>query len=125
MRLRCIQHSLQTYDICSESVWENMAHMCVKTRRLDVAAVCLGNMKHARGARALRRAIDATNSDTSSTPSDPVIHVATLAIHLGLLDDAVSLYRSCGRYDLLNKLLQTMNQWKQVGIQLCCKFYCN
>ena len=42
--------------IKSEAVWENMAKMCVKSRRLDVAAVCLGNMKHVRGARALREA---------------------------------------------------------------------
>ena len=42
--------------IKSESVWENMARMCVKTRRLDVAAVCLGHMGHARGAKALRDA---------------------------------------------------------------------
>ena len=28
--------------------------MCVKNRRLDVASVCLGNMGHARGAKALR-----------------------------------------------------------------------
>jgi len=28
--------------------------MCVKTKRLDVAMVCLGNMRFARGARATR-----------------------------------------------------------------------
>ena len=36
------------------SVWENMARMCVKTKRLDVAEICLGHMGHARGARAVR-----------------------------------------------------------------------
>ena len=36
--------------IGSASIWENMAHMCVKTKRLDVAEVCLGHMGHARGA---------------------------------------------------------------------------
>lgn len=30
--------------IDSPSIWENMAHMCVKTKRLDVAEVCLGNL---------------------------------------------------------------------------------
>ncbi|CAM9784245.1 unnamed protein product [Chrysoparadoxa australica] len=34
--------------IKNTSVWQNMAHMCVKTNRLDVAEVCLGNMGHAR-----------------------------------------------------------------------------
>jgi len=33
-----------------------MAQMCVKTKRLDVAQVCLGNMRFARGARAAREA---------------------------------------------------------------------
>jgi len=42
--------------IRSPSVWENMAHMCVKTKRLDVAEVCLGHMGHARGAAAVRAA---------------------------------------------------------------------
>jgi intraflagellar transport protein 140 len=37
--------------IQSDSIWENMAKMCVKTRRLDVAEVCLGNMQNARGAK--------------------------------------------------------------------------
>jgi len=30
--------------VFSGSVWENMARMCVKTKRLDVAMVCLGKM---------------------------------------------------------------------------------
>ena len=36
--------------IKSSNVWENMAHMCVKTKRLDVVEVCLGNMGLAKGA---------------------------------------------------------------------------
>ena len=40
--------------IQNPNVWENMAHMCVKTKRIDVAEVCLGNMGNARGTRALR-----------------------------------------------------------------------
>jgi len=37
----------------SGSVWENMARMCVKTKRLDVAMVCLGNMGNAVAAQAV------------------------------------------------------------------------
>ena len=59
----------------SESVWENMAKMCVKTRRLDVATVCLGNMGHARGAKFLREALSAPELDAK---------VAMLAVQLGL-----------------------------------------
>jgi intraflagellar transport protein 140 len=33
-----------------------MAHLCIKNKRLDVAEHCLGNMEHARGARAVREA---------------------------------------------------------------------
>jgi len=50
--------------------------MCVKTRRLDVARVCLGSMRNARGAMCLRNAC----------ASEPELdaRVATLAIQLGL-----------------------------------------
>ncbi|XP_059935422.1 intraflagellar transport protein 140 homolog isoform X4 [Mesoplodon densirostris] len=62
--------------IKSEAVWENMARMCVKTQRLDVAKVCLGHMGHARGARALREA---------EQEPEPEARVAVLAIQLGML----------------------------------------
>ncbi|XP_012590465.1 PREDICTED: intraflagellar transport protein 140 homolog, partial [Condylura cristata] len=88
----------------SEAVWESMARMCVKTRRLDVARVCLGNMAHARGARALRQAEQEPELEA---------RVAMLAIQLGMLDDAEQLYEQCGRYDLLNKLLQASGQWQR------------
>ncbi|XP_039102700.1 intraflagellar transport protein 140 homolog [Hyaena hyaena] len=90
--------------IKSEKVWENMARMCVKTQRLDVAKVCLGNMGHARGARALREAEQQPELEA---------RVAMLAIQLGMLEDAEQLYRKCGRYDLLNKLYQASDQWQK------------
>lgn len=60
----------------SETVWENMAKMCVKTKRLDVATLCLGHMGHARGARALRYAMKEPQLDA---------RVAMLALQLGML----------------------------------------
>uniref|UniRef100_A0AAZ3P1Y4 Intraflagellar transport 140 homolog (Chlamydomonas) n=1 Tax=Oncorhynchus tshawytscha TaxID=74940 RepID=A0AAZ3P1Y4_ONCTS len=89
--------------IKSEAVWENMARMCVKNRRLDVARVCLGNMGNARAARALREA-----------EAEPELEarVAVLALQLGMLD-AEKLYKSCGRFDLLNKFYQASGQWQQ------------
>ena len=63
-------------SVDSESVWENMAKMCVKSRRLDVASVCLGNMGHARGAKALRESLHEPELDAK---------VAMLAIQLGLI----------------------------------------
>ena len=84
-----------------------MAKMCVKSRRLDVASVCLGNMGHARGAKALREASKYPELDA---------RVAVLAIQLGLLDDAERLLKTCKRYDLLNELYQANGQWEKVGL---------
>lgn len=50
--------------------------MCVKTQRLDVARICLGNMGHARGAKALREA---------EREPEQEARVAVLAIQLGML----------------------------------------
>jgi intraflagellar transport protein 140 len=86
------------------SVWENMARMCVKTKRLDVAEVCLGNMGHARGAVAVQEA---------KMEPELEVAIAMVAIQLGLRDDAARLYRECGRYDLLNKLYQASGYWKK------------
>uniref|UniRef100_K3W6X2 Uncharacterized protein n=1 Tax=Globisporangium ultimum (strain ATCC 200006 / CBS 805.95 / DAOM BR144) TaxID=431595 RepID=K3W6X2_GLOUD len=86
------------------SVWENMAHTCVKTKRVDVAEICLGSMGHARGAAAVK---EATLQPELEVP------IAMVAIQLGLRDDAARLYRECGRYDLLNKLYQASGCWKK------------
>lgn len=90
-------------NIDSKGVWENMARMCVKSRRLDVAEVCLANMRHARGARALRKAAD----------EEPEVRVATVAVQLGLLDDAANLLRGAGRFDKLNELFRASGQWQR------------
>lgn len=65
-------------SVQSCGVWTSLAKMCVKTRRLDVAGVCLGHMKNARAAGALRKAID-----DKTLPQEA--KVAVLAIQLGLL----------------------------------------
>ena len=50
--------------------------MCVRTQRLDVAAVCLGNMGNARAAKAVREA--------KSIP-EPEARLAVLAVQLKML----------------------------------------
>ena len=50
--------------------------MCVRTRRLDVAAVCLGNMRNARAAMALRKARELPEVEAQ---------LAVLAIQLNML----------------------------------------
>ena len=57
-----------------------MARMCVKSQRLDVALVCLGNMGNARAAKAVRMAQD--------IPEDSA-RLAVLAVQLGMLVIAV------------------------------------
>jgi intraflagellar transport protein 140 len=64
--------------IGSVTIWENMAQMCIKTKRLDVAEVCLGNMGHARGAAAVR---------ASRKEGSVELSIGILSIKLGLLDD--------------------------------------
>lgn len=91
--------------IDSPSIWENMAQMCVKTKRLDVAEVCLGHMGHARGAAALRESMAESTSIEAS--------VGVLAVHLGLLDDAARLFREAKRFDLLNQLYQSAGMWEK------------
>ena len=55
-----------------------MARMCVGTKRMDVAAVCMGRMNNAVAARALREA-DGESDDAKA---------AILALHLGMIPEA-------------------------------------
>ena len=83
----------------SPEVWENMLQVCVKTKRLDVAEVCLGNMKNARGAKMVRET-------KLAEPGNLDVAIAMVAIQLGLLTEAEKLYKNAKRFDLLNKLYQ-------------------
>ncbi|KAK8773533.1 hypothetical protein V5799_011934 [Amblyomma americanum] len=91
--------------IKNEAVWANMARMCVKTKRLDVAKICLGKMAHARGAWSLRRAVE--------TEPELEAQTAILALQLGMVQEAQELLESCGRYDLLVRLLEDSGQWER------------
>ena len=91
--------------IKNQNVWGNLARMCVKSQRLDVAAICLGKMEHAAGARALRQIM--------STSDDKDVQTAVLAVYLNMPDEAERLFLKCKRYDLLNKLYQDSNQWEK------------
>merc|ERR1719482_1715674 len=87
----------------STGVWESMSKMCVKTGRLDVAQKCLGQMGHARAAGALR----------ACEEPEPEAKLATVAVHLDMVEDAEALYRKCGRFDLLNGLYQASGDWEK------------
>lgn len=66
--------------ISNKKVWGNLARMCVKSQRLDVATICLGKMEHSTGARAMRQMLASKESKD--------VQVATLAIYLGMHDEA-------------------------------------
>ena len=89
-----------------------MAQMCVKTKRIDVAMVCLGNMRFARGAKATRETENEKELDA---------RLAMVAIQLNMMDDAKELYKSCGRYDLLCKLHQSCGEWEE-AINVATKY---
>ncbi|XP_067639118.1 intraflagellar transport protein 140 homolog isoform X2 [Eurosta solidaginis] len=91
---RCIR-SLQ-----SPTIWTNLAKMCVQTSRLDVAKVCMGHLGKARSVCALRHAMEDDDLEEEAK-------IAVLAIELGMHEKATELYKTCGRYDLLNKMLQS------------------
>lgn len=85
-------------------IWENMAALCVKTKRLDVAAVCLGHMRHARGCKAVRELANEAELEAN---------VAQVAVQLNMLPEAARLYQAGGRYDLLRKLYVNAGQWER------------
>lgn len=77
--------------------------MCVKTRRLDVARVCLGSMRNARGAMCLR--------NTSNEP-ELEARVATLAIQLGLYVSLQQLnFEALASSWLFTQILAALGQW--------------
>ena len=89
--------------IKKESVWENMAQMCVKSHRVDVAKVCMGNMGNVKGIRLLR--------DETNKGADSDTQVALIALNLGMIEEAEKLLISAKRFDILNKLYQNTDQW--------------
>jgi len=99
--------------ICRTTVWENMAQMCVKSHRIDVAKVCLGNMKNAKGIKLLRDEIQkGADSDTQ---------IAIVALSLGMSEEAEKLLINSKRYDLLNKFYQYSDNWSK-AIEIAQKY---
>ncbi|CAD7923674.1 unnamed protein product [Amoebophrya sp. A120] len=99
-------------NITSKAVWESLAKMCVKTRRLDVVQKCVGQLGKVRAATAIRPPHDSKiRSLTARHEADPNVKLAAVAAHLGMAADAEELYMKANRYDLLNKLYQALNEW--------------
>ena len=97
-------------SISSLNVWRNMAQMCVKTRRLDVAKVCLANMNNALAVHAVR---DASNKAAAAGDETQVeaISLAMVATQLGMYKEAEVLLQEIARWDLLIDLLVSKGAW--------------
>ena len=89
----------------NKKVWGNLARMCVKSRRLDVATICLGKMEHSCGARAMRKIMAAKVSKD--------VQVAVLAIYLNMHEEAEKILLKSGQYELLNKFYQDSGKWQK------------
>ena len=97
-------------------VWRNMARLCLQTRRVDVAELCLGHMGHVRGLTAVREAAATASACPSLPPSSSSstdVSLAMVAIQLGLLKEAAALYTHANRFDLLNRMYQAAGQWEE------------
>ncbi|EZA61734.1 hypothetical protein DMN91_004415 [Ooceraea biroi] len=93
-------------SIKNEAVWKSLAKMCVKTKQLNMALLCLGHMKQASAARALREAMQ---DDSLSLEAQ----VGILAVELNLHADAERLFREAKRLDLLGRLFEARNKFKE------------
>ncbi|VDK41143.1 unnamed protein product [Taenia asiatica] len=91
--------------IRSTAVWENMAKMCVITRRLDVGFLCLGKIGNAFGASMLR---DVQNGDNCLTAQ-----IGELALQLGMTAEAERLFIECGRWDLVTRMHRALGHWDE------------
>ncbi|XP_034933868.1 intraflagellar transport protein 140 homolog [Chelonus insularis] len=90
--------------IKNEKIWKSLAKMCIKTKHLNMAILCLGHMKYVRGSKALRATLE--KSDLSLEAK-----IGILAVELELYDDAERLFFEAKRFDLLSKLYQARNKF--------------
>lgn len=76
--------------------------MSIKSKRVDVATLCLSRVGNAKALRALRD-IEGANEEERA---------GMIALHLGMYDTAKELYSSKSRIDLLNDLYQLTGSWE-------------
>jgi intraflagellar transport protein 140 len=78
-------------SIKNETVWKSLAKMCVKTKQLNMALLCLGHMKQASAARALREAMQ---DDSLSLEAQVGILAVELNLHVSfhMLNIYINIY---------------------------------
>ena len=100
--------AIKQASACNDAplVWKQMARMCIRADppRLDIAEYCLSHMGNIRGARAVREA-----------EKDGILEldarIASVAVHLGMQQEAAALLENCSRHDLQNQLYQASGLW--------------
>lgn len=88
--------------INNPQIWKTLARMSIKSKRLDIARLCLSKTGDAKALRSLR--------DLESETDEAKFGL--IAISLGLYDDAQEIYESKGRKDLANNLYQFTGKWE-------------
>ncbi|KAI9354065.1 hypothetical protein DFJ73DRAFT_959062 [Zopfochytrium polystomum] len=96
----------------NDRVWKNLARICVKRMRVDVAIICLCKIRHVKAIAALRRIDDEKSLE---------LKAATLAIFLDMHEEVQQIYTKLGRYDLLNLYHQESGQWNK-ALDVASKF---
>ncbi|KAG5494571.1 hypothetical protein JIQ42_02181 [Leishmania sp. Namibia] len=96
---RCVK------SIKNPAAWQGLARLCVTSGRLDVAAVCLSTMEDCVAARALREARE-------DYPDDQGVQLATLALGLGMTEEAEELLRKSKRYDLMTDVYMACGKFE-------------
>ncbi|KAJ3262217.1 hypothetical protein HK103_002630 [Boothiomyces macroporosus] len=90
--------------IRNNAVWENMASVCIKTRRTNLAQLCLRKLKNAKALRTVSNLKRANDYNSIS---------AYYAIHLGMYDDAKDIWAETKNYYDLNLFYQATGKWEQ------------
>jgi len=89
-------------NIKSKNIWENIASVCIKTKKLDVLEICLSNMRFAIGIKALRE---------SSHEKEVEVRLASVAMHLGMIEQAKDLLEEVKRYDILIRFFISIGEY--------------
>ncbi|CAH2980326.1 unnamed protein product [Chilo suppressalis] len=87
-------------------IWDSLAKVCVYRKRPEVGAVCLGKMGNIKGALMMRKIMNDNDIDDACK-------VGVLAVNLGMIEKAESLFREAQRTDLITRLISA----KEGGLQ--------
>ncbi|ETO20870.1 hypothetical protein RFI_16339 [Reticulomyxa filosa] len=97
-------------NVTSPNVWTSMAKMSVKTRRLDVAEICVSNLS-SMSALLFQNSVLCTMDAVQE--QEKTLKLVEIAIDLGMYEDAKAMLRECRRYDLLIQLNQALGCWRE------------